>query len=232
LSNCAIIFIGPPGSGKGTLSSLCVSMLGWEQLSTGNLCRKHISEGTSIGQQIDFAIKSGKLISDRLMTDMVDEWLATETLLNKTLILDGYPRTIPQATALDELLKTKYTSLKLHIFRFVVPDECVISRLGTRYICQNNKCQAVYSLAEGSSLAPKRDMICDQCKSPLGQRKDDTREAVHDRMIVYHLHEKELISFYRNAGYEVVEVDANRPHEEVFESFKKIITPICQISKQ
>jgi len=232
LSNCAIIFIGPPGSGKGTLSNLCVNTLGWEQLSTGNLCRKHISERTSIGQQIDFAIKSGKLISDRLMTDMVDEWLAIESLLNKTLILDGYPRTIPQAQALDELLKTKYTSLKLHIFRFVIPDECVISRLSSRYICSNNKCQAVYSLAEGSKLAPKQSMICDVCNSPLYQRKDDTQEAIHDRMIVYHMHEQELISFYRNAGYEVIEVDANRPHQEVFESFKQFITPICKISTQ
>lgn len=232
MSNCAIIFIGPPGSGKGTLANLCVQTFGWEQLSTGNLCRKHINEGTSIGQQIDFAIKSGKLISDKLMTDMVDEWLAVQSFAKKTLILDGYPRTIPQAVALDELLKTKYTSLKLHIFRFVVPDECVISRLGSRYICQNNKCQAVYSLAKGSSLAPKHDMVCDQCKSPLIQRKDDTQEAIHDRMIVYHLHENELISFYKNAGYEVIEIDANRPHQEVFESFTKIITPICQDSKQ
>lgn len=232
MSNCAIVFIGPPGSGKGTLSNLCVQKLGWEQLSTGNLCRKHISEQTSIGKQIDFAIKSGKLISDKLMTDMVDEWLTTVGLSDKTLILDGYPRTIPQAQALDELLKSKYTSLKLHIIRFIVPDECVISRLGSRYICQNNKCQAVYSVAEGSSLAPKHDMICDRCKSPLIQRKDDTQEAIQDRMIVYHMHEKELISFYRNAGYGVIEVDANRPHQEVFENFKHIITPICQITAQ
>ena len=232
MSNCAIVFIGPPGSGKGTLSNLCVQKFGWEQLSTGNLCRKHISEQTSIGQQIDFAIKSGKLISDRLMTDMVDEWLTSIGSSHKTLILDGYPRTIPQAKALDELLKSKYTSLKLHIIRFIVPEECVISRLGSRYICQNNKCQAVYSVAEGSSLAPKQSMICDRCKSPLIQRKDDTQEAIQDRMIVYHMHEKELISFYRNAGYKVIEVDANRPHQEVFEDFKHIITPICQAIEQ
>lgn len=227
MTNCAIILIGPPGSGKGTLSKLCVDKFGWEQLSTGNLCRKHISEGTSIGQQIDFAIKSGKLISDGLMTDMVDDWLAVESLSNKTLILDGYPRTIAQARALEKLLKTKYTSLKLHIFRFVVPDECVIDRLGTRYICQNSNCQAVYSLAEGSTLAPKHQMICDQCNSPLGQRKDDTKEAILDRMVVYHLHEKELISFFRNAGYEVIEVDASRKPQDVFESFKQIIKPVC-----
>lgn len=232
MSNCAIVFLGPPGSGKGTLSNLCVKTFGWEQLSTGNLCRKHINEGTSIGKQIDFAIKSGKLISDSLMTDMVDEWLDTESLSGKNLILDGYPRTIPQARALDELLKSKYTSLKLHIFRFIVPDECVIRRLSSRYICQNNKCQAVYSLAQGSSLAPKHDMVCDLCKSPLIQRKDDTAQAIQDRMIVYHLHENELISFYRSAGYEVIEVDANRPHHEVFENFKQIITPICKTVAQ
>lgn len=166
------------------------------------------------------------------MTDMVDEWLAIESLSDKTLILDGYPRTIPQAQALDELLKSKYTSLKLHIFRFVVPDECVIRRLGSRYICQNNKCQTVYSLAAGSALAPKHDMICDVCQSPLMQRKDDTQEAIQDRMIVYHLHEKELLSFYRSAGYEVIEVDANRPYQDVFENFIEIVTPICKTVAQ
>ncbi len=227
MSNCAIVLIGPPGSGKGTLSNLLVSMYGWEQLSTGNLCRKHISEGTSIGQQIDFAIKSGKLISDRLMTEMVDEWMAAESRTGKTLILDGYPRTIPQAQALDELLRLKYTSLKLMVFRFVIPDERVIERLSARYICSNNKCQAVYSLARGSTLAPKSDMVCDKCKSPLMQRKDDTKEAIQDRMIVYHLHENELLSFYKNAGYRVLEIDANRPYQDVFENFKTIVTPLC-----
>src|SRR5438105_2140053 len=97
------IFLGPPGSGKGSVSRLCIKDLGWVQLSTGNLCRKHIAKQTEIGKEIDFAIKSGKLVSDDLITNMVLEWFQKDFDDSHTVILDGYPRTIMQAQAFTKL---------------------------------------------------------------------------------------------------------------------------------
>ena len=100
-----IVFIGPPGSGKGTLSGLCVKELGWVQISTGNLCRKHIADKTKIGQEIDFAIKSGKLVSDNLITDMIIDWFKHVGDQVRTVVLDSYPRTVAQAQALTSFLR-------------------------------------------------------------------------------------------------------------------------------
>ena len=97
------IFVGPPGSGKGSLSHLCKKNLGWAHLSTGNLCRQHIARMTDIGLKIDHAIKSGKLIDDELMIDMVASWIQEATELSSGIILDGFPRTVAQARALDYL---------------------------------------------------------------------------------------------------------------------------------
>ena len=98
-----ILFIGPPGSGKGTLSQKCVQKLGWQQISTGDLCRRHIAKQTEIGKSIDFAIKSGKLVSDGLISQMVFDWFRQENIESDVVILDGYPRTVNQAKDFDEL---------------------------------------------------------------------------------------------------------------------------------
>ena len=105
-----IVFMGPPGAGKGSLSQLCVDEFGWVQLSTGFLCRKHIAAQTTIGRQIDFFIKSGKLVDDSLIVDMVEEWLAEQIDQQRGVILDGFPRSVVQAQALDEILK-KFESI-------------------------------------------------------------------------------------------------------------------------
>lgn len=111
MSQQAFIFMGPPGSGKGSLSKLCKTYWGWQQLSTGNLCRKHISEDTQIGKEIDFIIKSGKLISDELIASMVDAWLTDVVGKEYSLILDGYPRNFTQAQDLLRLIQDKYISI-------------------------------------------------------------------------------------------------------------------------
>ena len=99
-----VIFIGPPGAGKGSISQLCVQAFGWKQLSTGYLCRKHINEQTEIGKEIDFSIKSGKLVSDRLIVTLVEQWLADPSQHESPIILDGFPRNIAQAEALHEII--------------------------------------------------------------------------------------------------------------------------------
>ena len=170
-----IIFVGPPGAGKGSISQRCCQELGWVHLSTGNLCRKHINEQTQIGKEIDFAIKSGKLVSDKLIVSMVVDWFEGQQGSYQRVILDGTPRTIPQAQALAELGEQMLQGVRFWVIRLVIPDEVVIERLSSRYICQDNNCQAVYSYVSGSVLAPKQHMICDRCTMQLVRRKDDDR---------------------------------------------------------
>lgn len=224
-SKNVFIFIGPPGSGKGTLSHLCVKALGWVQLSTGNLCRKHIAEHTEIGKQIDFALKSGKLVSDSLINDMVYDWFGTTVKESDNIILDGYPRTVAQAEALHDFLVKKMPEVKVQVVRFSVSDEVVMDRICTRLVCVNKDCQEVYSSSEGSRQ-PKREMICDVCSSKLGRRNDDEMSSAKDRLQTYHKHEQELINFYRRAHLPIREFAVERPLEQVFNDFKKVIGPV------
>ncbi len=217
------IFIGPPGSGKGSLSSLCVRELGWEQLSTGNLCRKYSVEQAKIDKQIDLALKSGKLVSDSLISDMVDAWLAERLDIPRSVILDGYPRTIVQAQAFNMLLRKKFISCKLSVVSLFIADDKVINRLCSRYICQNKECQEVYSVMPGVPLAPKQAMVCDACSGQLGRRKDDELQAVRERLNIYHKHEQELLDFYTAIDQLVIKLDVDQPLHDVFESFKKLV---------
>jgi adenylate kinase len=215
------IFIGPPGAGKGTLASVCVEEHGWDQLSTGYLCRKHIAEGTEIGKSIDLIIKSGKLISDELVTEMVAEWLLEKQTSAQGIILDGFPRTVKQAEGFEKILQNSLRSINLHIVRLIVADSVVMERLSLRYVCSNKDCQAVYSAAPGSVNAPKEADVCDQCGASLIRRADDNKESILKRLEIYHQHEKALLDFYKSIGREIVEVNVEKPLAMVFQEFKK-----------
>lgn len=219
------IFIGPPGSGKGTLSQYCIKKFGWKQLSTGALCRKHIVEKTEIGKKIDFAIKSGKLISDELVVSMVQEWLLTNADYFNALILDGFPRTIAQAEALHNFLSSKLNSFKLKIVKFFISDEVVVKRLVSRLICNNNDCQTVYS-ESCESLEPSESMKCDSCNDVLIRRHDDTLSAVYDRLKIYHIHEKHLLEFYQKNGFLINQVNVEKALDDIFIDFQNLITGI------
>jgi len=217
------VLVGPPGSGKGSFSNLCIKEFGWKQLSTGNLCRKHIAKKTEIGKQIDFVLKSGKLVSDSIIIDMVNQWLEEQLDLGETVILDGYPRNLKQAEALQKFLgqEEAYKSVVCKVVEFVVSDDTVINRLCSRAICENKECQAVYSLVEGSSLNPKKDMECDVCSSSLYIRPDDKPDAVKERLRIYHEHADALLDFYREKGFKILELGASGSLADIFESFKK-----------
>ena len=214
------IFIGPPGSGKGSLSKLCIDNFGCVQLSTGNLCRKHIAEQTEIGKQIDFIIKSGKLISDSLITDMVDQWLDEIIGGSCSIILDGFPRTVAQAQILYCLIQEKYHSLKIHVIRFIVSDEAAIGRICNRVVCENQNCQAIFTMQRDDEAI--KNTVCIYCSSSLGRRKDDEQQTIQERLIIYRKHEKELLNYFRQQKKQLVEIDVEKPLEEVFEHFKKI----------
>ena len=216
------IFIGPPGAGKGSLSSLCVKHFDWLQISTGNLCRKHIAEQTKIGKEIDLIIKSGKLINDDLITCMVFEWFIENADKASGIIFDGYPRTVAQAEAFDAMLKATFPEMRVRVVLFSLADDIVVNRLCSRYICQNKECQAIYSLSPHSDLAPIETVRCDLCSGPLGRRDDDNEEAVRRRLEIYHRHEQQLVNFYRDNGSEIIELDASKQLREVFDDFVHI----------
>lgn len=221
------IFIGPPGSGKGTLSQLCVTTLGWVQLSTGNLCRKHIAENTQIGKQIDFALKSGKLVSDSLINEMVHDWFGITIQNSDNIILDGYPRTVAQAKALHDFLMKRMPEVQVQVVRFFASDEVVISRIGHRLVCSNKDCQQVYS-TNVNARQSRKPMICDECSSLLIRRNDDEGSSIMDRLQTYHKHEQELINFYKQVQLVVREFEVEKPLEQVFADFKKIVGTIEQ----
>ena len=217
------IFVGPPGSGKGSISYLCQQKLGFTPLSTGDLCRWHISQMTPLGQVIDLAIKSGKLVPDELITDMVGRWLEEQTAGEpRGIIFDGFPRTVAQARALSAFLIQKVSQLDPLVVRFKVADETVVRRLAGRYVCTNKKCQRVYSALPGSSFAPRGGLQCDECGGELARRPDDEETLVRERLRIYYEHEKPLVEECRQAGWPLVELDVERAPEEVFENLKRV----------
>lgn len=217
------LFIGPPGSGKGSLSKLCIREFGWDQLSTGNLCRQHIAQQTEIGKQIDFAIKSGNLISDDLVTSMMEGWLSEVLADTRGIIFDGFPRTVMQARAFYDLLMNKLRTISLTIIKLTVPSDEIIVRLSGRYICINKKCQAVYSLLAGSKLKPKNELVCDDCSQELMRRNDDEEESVRERLKIYYMHEGDLLDFYKQKAYQIIELDGAKSLNVIFEDFKRLV---------
>ncbi len=219
------IFIGPPGSGKGSLSQQCVKNFGWKQLSTGALCRKHINDQTEIGKAIDFAIKSGKLIADELVIAMVQEWLMQNVHFFNGFILDGFPRTITQACALNKLFSEKENDYKVNIVKLFISDETVVNRVTGRLVCKNSDCQTVYSNVCGE-LEPLNPMTCDNCMNLLIRRKDDEISTIQDRLKVYHMHEKQLLEFYEKNGFIIKSINVEKPLNQVFEDFQVLINKI------
>lgn len=217
------IFIGPPGAGKGSLSQLCTKKLGWVQLSTGNLCRQHIANQTQIGKQIDFTMKSGKLISDSLILNMIEGWLIEQVKQGDSIILDGFPRTVSQARALDQLLKKdSFDSYQLNIMHMLLTDEVIIRRLSARLVCQNTGCQAVYSMND-QALAPKEAMLCDLCSAELIRRADDEEATIRERLAVYNRHAQDLVNYYKMVGKDIRELPVERPIHDIFDQLTAMI---------
>lgn len=208
-----VIFIGPPGSGKGTLAHLCMGRLGWIQCSTGDLLRRHVAEKTLLGRQIDDLIKSGKLISDNLVIGLVEDWLSNHQEHRAAIILDGVPRTVAQARLLDELFSKDHSlGHAKKVIEMDVDDETVIRRLMSRLVCANRDCSAVYSSA---------DLIdrCKECSAELMHRADDVEQVVRDRLVLYRQHAQDLLSYYQQQGVSVGRLCVDQPVEMVYEKF-------------
>lgn len=214
--------MGPPGSGKGTLSELCVQHFGWQQLSTGNLCRDHIQRGTRIGQQIQETIALGGLVSDEIIADMVVEWILSKEAMSQGIVFDGYPRTKKQAAMLYTFLQNKLQQFELILVKLNIDAQILVDRIVHRVVCANKECGRVYSLSGTSEMRPKQETACDVCHSQLIRRSDDTYDSLQHRLKIYYQHEQEIVNFYVDKGLKVGMLQGAQAIQEMFEEFKKI----------
>lgn len=215
-------FFGPPGSGKGTLAQQCAKTWGAAVLSTGDLCRKHIAESTEFGKSLEGYLKTGQLIPDNLITDIVTDWLSNKLIVKKDIILDGYPRTGRQVESFFGFLKQQHDfSIKFRVIVFDISAEEVVRRLSSRLVCSNKECQTIYSL---TSKPPVVEQECDLCQSSLEQRADDHPHVIRQRLEVFASHKSDVLDSYRRMGHEVhaLRVDGKTP-EDVFNDFAALI---------
>ncbi|HRO67076.1 MAG TPA: adenylate kinase [Pseudobdellovibrionaceae bacterium] len=208
-----VILFGAPGAGKGTQSSLMIERLGMKQISTGDLFRAAIKNQTDLGKKAQEYMDKGQLVPDSIVIGMVEEVLKGET---KEFILDGFPRTVAQAQALDELLRKLGLSIGKAIF-LEVPMEILMDRLTGRRVCKS--CGAVYHV---TSKPPKTAGVCDLCGGEVYQRNDDKAEVIGTRLKTYEEFTSPLKSFYKDAG-KYVEVDGNRATESVYKDIERIV---------
>ncbi len=226
--NKIFLFIGPPGSGKGTLAAQCVEQLGWIQLSTGNLCRSHIHKKTDLGKELKAAIDAGQLVSDEIIVAMLRDWLLEHKDTASNIIFDGYPRTKKQAELLYHLLHTM-GNFELVVVKFEIAKHLLIDRILSRMVCSNKDCGRAYSLKEYASKG-QGPMLCGVCNAVLEKRSDDTREILLQRLDVYDQHEQDIIHFYKDQGHVIHSIDADRPVDEIFADFvsKMKLQQLCQ----
>ncbi|HET9493227.1 MAG TPA: adenylate kinase [Chloroflexia bacterium] len=202
-----IILIGGPGAGKGTQSEILEEQLQMVHVSSGDLLRDHVKRGTELGKAADKYMSEGKLVPDKLVIDMIeDRLLAPDT--EHGVLLDGFPRTEPQARALDDALDLKGRAVNMVLY-INVDDETMIDRISGRLMCR--KCGHIF---HEKFMPPKVPGVCDECGSELYQREDDTRETAIKRVASFHQQTKPIVEYYRSRGV-LCEVDGSKPVEEV-----------------
>lgn len=186
-----LIFLGAPGAGKGTYAGPLSRDLGIPTISTGDILRANVKQETALGLEAKGYMDQGALVPDELVTKMVDDRLNQEDA-EKGFILDGFPRTIQQAEALNDILKTKGQALDA-VVNINVPHDVIILRLTGRRMCK--QCGAGYNV--NTNLQPKAAGICDKCGGELYQRSDDNEQTISHRLDVYDQQTSPLIEFYR-----------------------------------
>lgn len=209
-----LVLLGAPGSGKGTTAERIEKTSAYMQLSTGDLLREEIDANTKIGIEAKARIDRGELVSDEMIVGLVKAKLISDPEID--YLFDGFPRTVPQAEALDEMLKEFHSSVGLAIL-LELSEEAAIERITGRRTCRN--CNAVFHIKYNK---PKVDAVCDRCGGELYQRDDDQVETMRHRFEVYRNSTEKVVDYYRNKK-KLVNINAERPIEEVFKDIKSHI---------
>ncbi len=203
------IFLGPPGAGKGTLAAQVSEEYKIPQISTGDIFRENIKNQTELGKKVKAIMDAGGLVSDEVVLEIVEDRLKKDDCKNG-FILDGFPRTIPQAEAFEKL------GIDVKVVNFEVNNQLIIDRLSNRRVCK--ECKANYNV---KFLPPKVEGKCDKCGGELFTREDDKLESITHRLEVYRKETEPLIDFYRKLD-KMIDIDSARDSSEVLVDFKKI----------
>lgn len=190
-----LILLGAPGAGKGTVAKLLTQIDGSVQISTGDILRGAVRDGTGLGKEAEGYMNRGELVPDSLIMGIMGERLLEDDC-KSGFLLDGFPRTIPQAEELKVLLEKLGITLDFAV-NLNVPKDVILDRLTTRRTCSNSACQAIYNV---KSNPPKQEGVCDKCGSPVIQRDDETEEAISKRLETYNEKTAPLASFYEKEG--------------------------------
>lgn len=208
-----IILLGPPASGKGTQAKKLAKELNIPHISTGDILRENVAKDTNLGHRAKNYMDRGQLVPDELVLDMLFARVAQPDAENG-YVLDGFPRTIPQAEALDDRLGNK---VQIQVLNLKVKDETLIKRTAGRLSCP--KCGMIHNQFFSP---PRNDNKCDNCSCELTQRPDDKVEVVKERLKAYHAQTAPLITFYKNKGLET-DIDGEQSPDQVFSDLKKAL---------
>ena len=210
-----IIMLGAPGAGKGTQADMITKKYNVPHISTGDIFRANIKNGTELGKKAKGYMDQGLLVPDSLVVDLVIDRINQDDC-KEGYVLDGFPRTIPQAEALDAALAAENEEIDAAI-DVEVPDDNIVNRMSGRRACL--KCGATYHIVYN---APKTEGVCDNCGSELVQREDDKPETVLNRLSVYHKETQPLIDYYNQKG-KVAEIDGTQDLNAVFADIEKVL---------
>lgn len=205
-----LIFLGAPGVGKGTYARRVVGKYNIPHISTGDILREAVKKQTELGKKAKTYMDTGKLVPDDVIIGVTDQRLKEEDC-KKGYILDGFPRTIPQAEALGKVQEID------KVLNFDAPDELIIERMSGRRTCR--KCNAVYHI---KNIPPKKEGVCDKCGGELYQREDEKPDVIKQRLEVYKEQTEPLIKYYEEKGL-LTTIDANRSPEEVVKDIVELL---------
>ena len=210
-----ILFIAPPAAGKGTFSDLIKNKYGYTHISTGDLLREEVKSGSELGKMLSDKMSKGELISDDLIKEILEKKLETINK-NKPFIMDGYPRTIEQAKAYEEILEKLSLDLGKVIY-LKIDKETGLKRVLGRLTCP--KCKKGYNKLTGYNM-PKVEWVCDECNVELESRKDDTEEAYNVRYDTYMRETQPLIDYFKNKG-NLIEIDSTKDADSTMKEIEK-----------